>query len=138
MTRAVYRRSDKQQPGGARPDFTRLLGQWRNLDDATQGLLQLTLCSDGELHTLHVLGADRDETADWGQVGASFYVAEGTTQALGFHAKFTRNGLNTYIAANLNKGIYVVQTYTSGVNNGPGIFSKEYFRRCASSAGDND
>jgi len=120
------------------PDYSCLLGNWHNLNDATQGLKQFSVFHDDQCYKLHVTGVAEGEETDWGETTAFLYIDKGPGvdknmgKAAGFHAEFKRNGEKIFIAANSGKGIYIVQAYTTNLNTGHGYFSKEYFSGDAS------
>jgi hypothetical protein len=120
-------------------DDTALLGCWRNLDLTSSELHEITLSTDSNVlgYCLHVLAVGQDEPDDWGKVSTSVYAVKGSDKASGFHGQYSHNGRKTSIAANLNKGIAVVQTYTTLLSGGWGRFSKEYFHRCTAISQDN-
>ncbi len=112
-------------------DFTPLLGHWVNLNRDTHYLLEMDLYRLDEEYRLRALGSGSPTPLDWGEAPARVFAADGLKQALGFHARFEIGGVEVYLAANINQGICVLQTYTN-FHDGSGRvnhFSKEYFRR---------
>lgn len=124
-------RADSKQLVEGEPDLSPLLGNWVNSNPETEYISKLTVAKQNGLLVLHVYGAHSPEPIDWGEAGATAYVAGGTLDGVGFHARYGFGEIETYLVANQKLGILVIQSYTSFKDTSGRMnhFAREFFHQ---------
>lgn len=121
-------RSDSAQQAEQSIDYWPLLGTWVNLNPDTYYLSEVTLRHERGTYWVGAQSSLNGEI--WTAVEANVLAANGSNNPLGFNASFHHATSHTSLAAIINQGICVIQTYTC-YTDGSGranYFSKEYFR----------
>lgn len=124
-------RADAMQLAGAKADLTPLLGTWLNCNAVTDHIAKIDVSERDGVMVIRPYGSSTADPVDWGEAEVIPYVAMGTTEPQGFHARFEIGAVHTEIAANAKQGIMVLQTYTS-FHDGSGRmshFGREFFNR---------
>ena len=113
------------------PDFTDLLGEWRNCDESAQGVHSFVL-REGDSHlVVRVIGRDRSGLQPWGEVAASgifFESVEGGSVA-GFIAELAVAATRCRLQVNLKLGVAVVGGFYRDEPGARRLFHREFFYR---------
>jgi hypothetical protein len=120
-------RSDVAQLAEQSIDFRPLLGTWVNLNPDTYYLAEVTLsheCGAYRLSARSSLDAALCEALE-----THVLAVNGGNSALGFNGTFQHESGQTHLAAIINQGLCVIQTYSCFTDGGGHYFSKEYFRQ---------
>lgn len=109
-----------------------LVGNWVNTDQATRGIIRLSLSSQDGVFKVQAFGACSPVACDWGVVAGEIY-SDGidSEMAVGFQAFYKFQFMETMLAAYLNKRILVVDSY-SRFTDGSGrsrYFSRDHFHQ---------
>ncbi|HEV2783893.1 MAG TPA: hypothetical protein VGX25_31285 [Actinophytocola sp.] len=130
-------RADGKQVAGAKANLAPLLGSWVNSKPDTDYIARIEVSErDGTL-LIRPYGSADGEPIDWGEAAATPYVASGTTEPAGFHARYELGTVHTELAANEKFGILVIQSYTSFHDDSGrlGHYSREFFHQGESDRG---
>ena len=129
-------RADGKQLVEGEPDLSPLLGDWVNSNPETDYISKITVAGRNSRLVVHVYGAHSPELIDWGEAEATAYVIGGTSEGVGFHARYSFGEIETYLAANQKLGILVIQSYTSfkDASGRMNHFSREFFHQQVSSS----
>ena len=131
MEAASYMRADTRQVIGGTPDLSPLIGEWVNTSDETDYIVKIIIEDRNGRLMLRAYGADSPNPIDWGETEATPYVAGGTMESTGFHARYDFGSIETFLVANQKLGILVIQSYTE-FKDGSGRMShyaREFFHR---------
>jgi hypothetical protein len=124
-------RADGKQLAGAKADIASLFGTWVNSTPGTDHIAKVTVFErDGAL-VIRPYGAAAADPIDWGETEATPYVASGTTEVAGFHARYELGSVHTELAANEKSGILVIQSYTSFHDDSGRLshYAREFFHQ---------
>lgn len=131
MDRVSYMRADARRRPAGEVDVSCLLGDWINVNPGTDYLVRLEAAESGGALRIRAYGSGSSSPVDWGEVEATPYVAGSGLEAGGFHARYSFEAAETFLAANQKLGILVIQSYTSFRDGSgrPAYFAREFFRR---------
>lgn len=140
-TLKYVRANDRLAAGDASPgvvDWDGTLGTWHNTDPETGEIQQIILSEDQGTLRIHAFGACRPALCDWGEVEATPHVAHLAGETLaGFEARYDFGFMETVLAANVKRGILVIQSYNT-FKDGSGrasYFTREFFHQHVAHAG---
>jgi hypothetical protein len=120
-------------PGGA-VDPTPLLGDWRNTDHESRGIVRLVVAADGEGGgiTVQAWGAATPAPLDWGRTrGAVYAEGPGGRSAAAFGAFYDHGFQRVHLQAKVNRGVLVVAMFNE-FTDGSGrssYFTREFYYR---------
>ncbi|MBH8576577.1 hypothetical protein I8752_27015 [Nostocaceae cyanobacterium CENA369] len=95
------------QPQDNAIDFTPFLGTWINSNTKTKWIEKFILTKHNEQIIMHAYGTE--SLKDWGETEVTPFVDNINEKA--FSAKFDRDSVESLLAANMNKGLWVIAAF---------------------------
>ena len=109
---------------GAKIDITPWLGTWRNSNEKTQWIQSFHMEMEGNDCKVSLTGAN--EPADWGSVPATLYMDN--IGELAFFAEIDLPEVRAHLAANMNKGLWVIAAFLHFKDeNRPNFLCREFY-----------
>jgi hypothetical protein len=118
-------------PGGSL-DPAALVGMWHATDEQSTGVVRLELRKHEGVLLVRAFGADPAEPYDWGEAEAMPYGSGVTAStSMAFTAVYDFGFLVTIMAAHVNQGVLVVDTFNTFTDSSgrANYFSREFFHR---------
>lgn len=128
-TRAKDRPRQENESGG-QVDLKSLLGTWINTNRNTQGITKFILAEKDDQFTMRAFAVDAP--MDWGEVEIKGYAADIVSQKpVAFHAIYDFEFMESFLAANTNKGLIIIAAYNRFKEQGKrsNYFSREFYFR---------
>jgi len=91
-------------------DFTPVLGTWINTNTKTRWIEKFTLTKHDEQILMHAYGAE--SLNDWGETEVTPFV-DHMNKENAFCARYERNSVESFLAANMNKGLCIIIGWTN-------------------------
>ena len=105
-----------------------LLGTWANCNQATRGLVKVTITASGLGVKVHAWGACTPAPCDWGPVAGTLYAADvSSKEAVAFTAIYEFSFKLTIVVGHLDAGSLVVETFDRFTD---GSGRSNYYSRC--------
>jgi hypothetical protein len=107
-------------------DFTRVLGTWINSNTKTRWIGKFTLTKHDEQIIMHAYGAQSPE--DWGESEVTPFVDQ-MNKENAFSARYDRDSVESFLAANMNKGLCIIAGFHKFKDDKETDFCREFYYR---------
>jgi hypothetical protein len=107
-------------------DFTPVLGTWMNSNTQTKWIEKFTLTKHDEQIIMHAYGTQSPK--DWGETEVTPFVDNINEKA--FCARYELDSVESLLAANMNKGLWVIAAFLQFKDgNQPNFLCREFYYR---------
>lgn len=122
-----YNASDSgQSEYGTAIDLGTVLGTWVNSNTETRWIEKFILTQRDEQIIMHAYGSQ--STEDWGEIEVTLYV-DHMYKENAFCAHYDRESVESILATNLSKGLYVIAGFHKFKNSSETDFCREFYYR---------
>jgi hypothetical protein len=107
-------------------DFTPVLGTWMNSNTKTRWIEKFTLTKHDEQIIMHAYGAESPQ--DWGETEVTPFV-DNMNHENAFCARYDRDSVESFLAANMNKGLCIIAGFHKFKDDKQTDFCREFYYR---------
>lgn len=105
-------------------DFTPVLGTWMNSNTKTRWIEKFTLTKHDEQIIMHAYGAQLPK--DWGETEVTPFV-DNMNHENAFCARYDRDSVESFLAANMNKGLCIIAGFHKFKDDKQTDFCREFY-----------
>ncbi|MBP5976155.1 hypothetical protein HW132_26350 [Brasilonema sp. CT11] len=117
-----------EQPKDTVIDFTPFLGTWINSNTKTKWIEKFTITKHNEQIIMHAYGNHSSTSKDWGETEVTPFIDNINEKA--FCARYDRDPIESLLAANMNKGLWVIAAFHKFKDNSePNFLCREFYYR---------
>lgn len=112
-------------------EIDQLVGTWFNTNRSSPTLARVEITPDTAGLQIRVQGNDEVGTQDWGSASIALHASgAGSNEIAGFEAQFTTGQIERRVAANIKRGVLVIQCYSKPTDSTEaGSFTREFFHQ---------